>query len=179
MASTRSVNRKLGLLLCCLAALGFGCDDDTAADHDADHDHTSSSGSASTAAGSGGSAGASGEHDHAGAHDTQIGPLTGATCPSAGSTLTYENFAKQFFSDYCLGCHSEKLSSAARNGAPADHNFDTYADVDLIRKHIDQMAGSGPSSTNTKMPPMNAPKKPTMEERQKLSEWIACGDPQK
>jgi len=174
MASTRNVNRKLGLALLCVVTMGFGCDDDSAADHDAahgDHDHTGSSGSASSAAGAGG------EHEHDAT--TMVGPLTGAKCPSTGSTLTYENFAKQFFSDYCLSCHSEKVSGAARNGAPADHNFDTFADIDLLHMHIDQLAGSGASATNTKMPPMAAAKKPSLEERQKLSEWIACGNPEK
>ena len=163
MASTRSVNRKLGLLLACLVTTGFGCDDDQAADHDAEHGDQQHA-----AAGTGGEP----DHDHA----RMAGPLTGATCPTSGSSLTYNNFAQKFFSDYCLSCHSEKLSGTARNGAPADHNFDKYPYVDLLVEHIDQMAGSGPSRTNLTMPPDAAAKKPTVEERQKLSEWIACGN---
>jgi uncharacterized membrane protein len=164
------------MVVLCLAALGLGCDDDSAADHEDEHgahDHSAAAGNASTAAGAGS------EHSHEHSPNAMVGPLTGAKCPEAGSTLTYDNFAKQFFTSYCVSCHGEKVTGAARMGAPADHNFDTYADVDLMRMHIDQLAGSGPSSTNTKMPPMAAAKKPTLEERQKLSEWIACGDPEK
>ena len=166
MALTCSVNRKLGLVLTCLAAMSFGCDDDNAADHDDEH-------------GAHGGAGADAEHAHGGDSEKPVGPLTGAKCPSSGSTLTYDNFAKKFFSDYCLTCHSEKVTGDARMKAPADHNFDTFADIDLLHNHIDQMAGSGPDHTNVTMPPAAATKKPTMEERQKLSEWIACGNPEK
>ena len=173
MASISSINRKLGLVLACLAAVGFGCDDDHAADHDDEPDAHSHAGTTGSTAGTGG------EHSHDGAHAQAVGPLTGAKCPSSGSTLTYENFARKFVADYCLSCHGEELTGAARHKAPEDHNFDTYADVDLMRNHIDQKAGSGPDHTNTAMPPVDAAKKPTMEERQKLSEWIACGDPEK
>lgn len=138
--------------------IAMGCDDDKAADNGTAHDDDH------------GTAGASG-HDED--HDQQmVGPLTGATCPS-NSTLTYDNFGMKFFSDYCLRCHSEKVTGAARMMAPADHNFDTLAEIDLLSMHIDEMAGSGPSATNMTMPPSDP--KPTMEERQKLSEWIACG----
>jgi cytochrome c5 len=166
----RTVSWNVGVLSCALAyasLTAYGCDDDKKADadtghdaaHDADHDANSDEADGST------------PHDHA----LPVGPVTGATCP-AGSTVTYDNFAKDFFTNYCLSCHSTKLMGAARNGAPADHNFDTLAAVDLLSAHIDEYAGSGPSSTNTHMPPMGS-KAPSMAERQKLSEWIACGVP--
>ena len=122
----------------------------------------------------GGSHGSAGSGDHDEGHDKSVGPDTGATCPS-NSTLTYANFGKKFMTDYCLRCHSEKVTGSARNRAPADHNFDTLADVDLMAHHIDQKAGSGPKATNTAMPPSDP--KPTAEERKKLSEWIACDLP--
>jgi uncharacterized membrane protein len=59
--------------------------------------------------------------------------------------------------------------------APADHNFDTLAEIALLAPHIDQYAGSGPDATNTTMP--KSGDKPTKEERQKLSEWLACDAP--
>ena len=148
--------------------MAAACDDakTPAAPHDDDHD---------------GTAGA-GDHDHDGAaggepehsHDASVlvGPVTGATCPQ-GSTLTYANFGKKFFSDYCLRCHSESVKGDARMMAPADHNFDQLSQIDLLSPHIDEKAGSGPSATNVMMPPSDP--KPTIEERQKLSEWIACG----
>lgn len=106
-----------------------------------------------------------------------MGPPTGTTCPSDGTTLTYENFGKQFATDYCVGCHSSKLTTkAARNGATEGHDFDTLAGIDLVKEHIDPLAGSGPKSTNEMMPPpASSGKKPTEEEREKLAVWLACG----
>lgn len=164
MASKQGIARKLGWLLACVCIAGAGCDDDKAADdahshgedghsHDDEHSH-----------------GAAGSDGHA--HDRVIGDMTGATCPDGGGTLTYENFGKKFMEDYCLTCHS--VDSKDRKMAPADHNFDTLGDVDIMRAHIDQYAGSGPDATNTMMPPAGNPA-PSEAERKKLSEWLACG----
>jgi uncharacterized membrane protein len=111
------------------------------------------------------------DHDHDG---TAIGPESGATCPD-NSTLSYDNFGKDFMSKYCLRCHSTKVTGAARMMAPADHNFDTLAEIALLAEHIDQYAAAGPASTNVKMP-KNDPK-PSMDDRMKLGEWLACGAP--
>jgi hypothetical protein len=169
MASTHSIARQLGLLLACLALAGAGCDDDSEADgghsHDGENAHDDGHGAA---AGSGGE-----QHSHD--HDKVIGPLTGAVCPSEKTTLTYENFGKKFFQDYCLGCHS--VNSKDRHDAPSDHNFDALVDIEALAAHIDQYAGSGPTETNTKMPPTDP--KPSSEERKQLSEWLACGAPEK
>jgi hypothetical protein len=152
--------------------IAAGCDDDKAADNPAAHDDDHGSAGSSDHDDHSDEAAAGGEAPHTHDASTMVGPLTGATCPT-GSTLTYDNFAKAFFSNYCLRCHSEKVTGAARMDAPSDHNFDTLAEIDLLSMHIDEMAGSGPSATNTTMPPSDP--KPTMEERQKLSEWIVCG----
>jgi len=116
-----------------------------------------------------------GEHDEPHDHGKAVGPASGADCPDGGGTLTYENFGKQFFADYCLSCHSSKVKAAARMGAPADHNFDTLAEIELLIDHVDQKAAKGPASTNLSMPPSG--KRPTDEERAKLGEWLACGVP--
>jgi hypothetical protein len=151
----------------------MGCDDDNAADKsDEEHaaEHAANGGHDNT-----GAAGADSDHEHE--HDVSkpIGPLTGTKCDDPSkSTLTYDNFGKQFFQDYCLGCHSEKVKGDDRHDAPADHNFDELADIELLAPHIDQYAGSGPDHTNTIMPPAGA-KAPTKEEREKLSEWLTCG----
>jgi len=105
-------------------------------------------------------------------HGDPVGPPSGAMCPES-STLTYENFGEKFFADYCLRCHSSSVSGNAREGAPADHNFDTYDEIELMADHIDQTTAFGPDSENDKMP-FNG-KKPTDEERRKLGEWLACG----
>ena len=158
MPSTRRVNRQLGYLFACGLATLTGLTAISACNDDDDADA---------------------EHGNHGGHDDDhssavLGPNTGATCPS-GSTLSYENFGKQFMQDYCLSCHSMSVTGDARNGAPADHNFDSLASIALLKGHIDQLAGSGPDATNEMMPPAGAPKKPSMEEREKLSEWLACG----
>jgi uncharacterized membrane protein len=118
-----------------------------------------------------------GDHgDEDGGHDDEhskpVGPPSMATCPD-DSTLTYDNFAKGFFSEYCLSCHSKNVKGAARMGAPADHNFDSLAAIELLQDHIDQMAAAGDKQTNVTMPKSNP--KPTLAERKKLGEWIACG----
>lgn len=120
-----------------------------------------------------------GDHSHGEPddhHGEPVGPPSGAVCPTGGGTLTYENFGKQFFADYCLSCHSSKVKGAARMSAPDDHNFDTLAEIDLLIDHVDQKAAKGPSSTNLSMPPSG--KRPTEEERAKLGEWLACGVPE-
>jgi hypothetical protein len=175
MASTQSIARKLGWLLVCLATAGAGCDDDKAADKQSEEEHASEH-EANGGHDNTGAAGGDSEHDAE--HDTSkiIGPLTGATCPDPDkSTLTYDNFGKKFFQDYCLGCHSSSVKGADRHDAPADHNFDALEDIEILAPHIDQYAGSGPDHTNEIMPPANAEPRPTKEERAKLSEWLACG----
>lgn len=103
-----------------------------------------------------------------------IGP-TGVICPK-GSTLTAENFGGGFMRQYCTRCHSSALSAASRHEAPVGLDFDTSEGV---RKHlvsIDAMAGSSTTRTRTEMPPDDGPA-PTLDERKKLSEWLACGAP--
>lgn len=115
------------------------------------------------------------EHEH-GDHDhtEPVGKPSGAECPD-GSTLTYENFGQKFMSDHCLRCHSSSVKDADRKGAPADHNFDSLAEIQLFSDHIDQKAAAGPNSTNVSMPPSDP--KPSMEQREQLGEWLACGAP--
>ena len=110
----------------------------------------------------------------AGCGESVFGEPTEATCPQ-GSTLTWTNFGQKFMSDYCTRCHDSKLKGSARQGAPSFHDFDTQSGVLVVREHIDETTASGPAGTNDSMPP-DGPK-PTLEERQKLGEWLACGVP--
>jgi len=109
------------------------------------------------------------------ANESVLGPSTGATCPPA-SPITYANFGAKFMTDYCTRCHSSTLSGSARMGAPLYHDFDTQLGIQQVANHVDQTAGSGPNATNDSMPYDDGPS-PTLEERQKLAEWIACGAP--
>jgi cytochrome c5 len=155
-------SNMLACLFVGLSLSSLSCDDDKSADsgHDAaDHDDHDADG------------GDEPDHDH---DSEMVGPVTGAVCPSGGSTLTYDNFGKQFFANYCQHCHASTVKGAARMGAPADHVFDTVDEISLLAPHIDEYAGSGPASTNTHMPPAGN-MAPSVADRQKLSEWIACG----
>jgi hypothetical protein len=105
--------------------------------------------------------------------DSVFGPPTESTCPPQGSTLTYENFAKPFMEHYCTECHSTAVKDEARQGAPSFHDFDSLFGIKVVAAHIDETTASGPAATNTGMPP-DGPS-PSLEERQQLGEWIACG----
>jgi hypothetical protein len=104
-----------------------------------------------------------------------FGPPTESVCPPT-STLTYTNFGMTFMESYCTKCHASDKMGEARMGAPAFHDFDTLEGIKAVSNHVDEVAASGPAATNLGMP-QNTPK-PTLEERQKLGEWIACGMPQ-
>lgn len=102
------------------------------------------------------------------------GIATDSVCP-AGSKLTYESWASDFFASYCTRCHSKTREGDARNGAPDGYNWD---DVNSVRAHqsqIDLMAAASVEVVNHEMPPSD-PRPPTSE-RQKLGEWLACGAP--
>jgi uncharacterized membrane protein len=76
---------------------------------------------------------------------------------------------------FCTRCHATALVGAARQGAPSFHDFDTLFGIKVVADHIDETTASGPAATNTSMPP-DSPK-PSLEARQQLGEWIACGMP--
>lgn len=103
-----------------------------------------------------------------------MGTPTGAECPP-GQTLTYESFGSSFFASYCIRCHSEQVTGAARMAAPPDHNFDTLELIRRQAKAIDTSAGAGPAAQNRRMPPSGAA--PGDAERTSLAEWLACGAP--
>jgi hypothetical protein len=103
------------------------------------------------------------------------GQATGSMCPE-DSMPTYASFGSDFMQRYCTRCHAASLRSSARQGAPSDHNFDTLEGLRATdAAHIDEHAAAGPGSVNTAMPP-SLPR-PTMDERRKLGEWLACGMP--
>lgn len=103
------------------------------------------------------------------------GGPTGAVCPT-GSPYTYANFAKAFFSNYCIRCHGSDVVGSARNGAPPERNFDTYTGVLTTEASLmDSVAAAGPNGINTFMP-RSAPR-PTDMERYHFGEWLACHRP--
>lgn len=108
------------------------------------------------------------EHHHGGSP-------TGATCPTS-SELTAQNFGTAFIQTYCVSCHGKAVTGTARAGATVGVDFDTLDDVRRQRALIDTHAVVGPNASNTEMPPASRPQ-PTLEEREKLGQWLACGAP--
>ncbi|MFO0587709.1 MAG: c-type cytochrome [Polyangiaceae bacterium] len=87
-------------------------------------------------------------------------------CPSKGTTLTYENFGKKFFADYCTSCHASGSGNPAAISAGV---YETQAQIQAAAEEIYGEAGD----TNTGMP--QGAIKPTDAERQQLGEWLSCG----
>jgi len=74
------------------------------------------------------------------------GVPTESVCPTT-QTLTYDNFGQAFFDGYCQRCHASTVTGAARMQAPADHVFDTVADIRVLATHIDDHAAAGPRAS--------------------------------
>lgn len=90
------------------------------------------------------------------------GNATGATCDSS---LTYANFGQAFFQSNCLSCHNGREKPT----------LSTVAAIRSNKSAIDMQAGSGPNGTNTAMPEGNDI---GVDQRKKLSAWLACGAPE-
>ncbi|MBK8691786.1 MAG: hypothetical protein IPN17_05635 [Deltaproteobacteria bacterium] len=82
---------------------------------------------------------------------------SGATCPTS-STLTYDNFGRQFFATYCDRCH-------AAGTRPA---LNTLALIQANSTAIDSWPRRPPSP---RCPRVAHPPRPTRQ----LGEWLACG----
>ena len=103
-----------------------------------------------------------------------FGPPTESVCAEP-QTLTWENFGQKFMTDYCTRCHHSELVGKDRQGAPSFHDFDSVFGVRAVREHVDETTASGPAATNDSMPPDRPA--PSLEERRKLGEWLACDAP--
>ena len=95
--------------------------------------------------------------------------LDEATCPPAGTKLTYANFGQAFFGGNCNSCHSAETKN--RKGAPENYVFATRAGIIANKDRIFTESAGG----NDSMPP--GPDDPAREERDKLAEWLVCGAP--
>lgn len=85
-------------------------------------------------------------------------------CPPGGTTLTYDNFGKQFFAGYCVTCH----------GGPNGYSSRSFTDVATIRAQAADIFRNA-ARDNTTMPP--GPDDPPKDQRYMLGEWLACGAP--
>ncbi|HEX7664594.1 MAG TPA: hypothetical protein VF407_08790 [Polyangiaceae bacterium] len=114
--------------------------------------------------------------------------LDGHTCPSGATTtsstttddggapvatdpnaITYDNFARGFFDQWCQSCHAANVTD--RNGAPDDIFFDTRDDIWRLRTQVYAQA----AGANASMP--IGPHGPTDADREKLADWLSCGAP--
>lgn len=85
-------------------------------------------------------------------------------CPPGGTSLTYDNFGKQFMNDYCVSCH----------GGPNGYSSRAFTTVESIRVSRDRIFVNA-AADNTFMPP--GPDDPPKSERDKLADWLSCGAP--
>ena len=112
-------------------------------------------------------------------------PLTTANgCPSLVEPVarrgddiggdTFQSFARPFFAQWCLRCHSSaRTTPAARNGAPEGFNWDVESSVRANLDRIRLQVGV----YNT-MPLLDGiDPLPTCDERRRLIRWIDAGAP--
>ena len=100
-----------------------------------------------------------------------LGTPTGSVCPT-DAPPTYDGFAKPFMAAYCTRCHASTLAPDQRHGAPSFHDFDTEYGIKGVADHVDLTAAAGPDAINTRMPPDDP--RPTVDERRRLGEYLAC-----
>ena len=91
------------------------------------------------------------------------GTDTGVSCPP-GSTLTYANFGKAFMQQNCTSCH----------GGREEPSLTTVESIRSFASDIDEQAGASTTITNTRMPERGSV---SVDDRRKLSQWLACGAP--
>jgi hypothetical protein len=94
-----------------------------------------------------------GSNDSADATDPTDAALDGDGAIGCDPSLTYANFGKAFLDTYCFRCHGFDQQSAQTSGS----------------------AIVGAAGTGTFMPPVDP--RPSDQERQQLTAWIACGAP--
>jgi len=78
----------------------------------------------------------------------------------------------QAFQVVCTTCHSSTKTGGARNGAPAEINFDQYASA---KDHAEQAAIEVNVSA---MPPESSGLTLTAVQKSTLFDWAMCGAPQ-
>ena len=73
----------------------------------------------------------------------------GVECNTPAS-VTYEGHIQSFLTSFCTRCHSSSLSGTARNGAPDNRDYDTFAGIKEVAELANvriQRGGMPPSGT--------------------------------
>ncbi len=105
-------------------------------------------------------------------------------CPPGGTTLTWDNFARQFFVTWCHGCHNLEDPSA---GVPEGVVFDTEAFVWTRAADILDRVVNAAQATAPEMPPPEWAYSTEMNVRElaiakeldigRVKEWLMCAEP--
>lgn len=90
--------------------------------------------------------------------------------PCAGSP-TYTNDIRPIVEARCLSCHSSALAGAARNGAPAGLDFDSFDSTEP------NLATFADAITSGREPPPESGLATTEAERDVVQAWRACSYP--
>jgi hypothetical protein len=119
-----------------------------------------------------------------GPSDPPIGDLTANGCPVLLDPIArrgddiggdnYQTFARPFFQQWCVRCHSVTLTTPeARTGAPEGFNWDVESSV---RANLDRMRLQV-GVYNTMPLIMDGIPRPNCDERRRLIRWIDAGAP--
>jgi uncharacterized membrane protein len=95
--------------------------------------------------------------------------LPSVDCKSGAAVPT---FAQVDAFTTCKACHSSTLSGANRKEAPADINFDTYADA---KAHAEKAASEVSGGA---MPPADSKLTVSQSAKDTLYRWALCGTPE-
>ena len=105
-------------------------------------------------------------------------------CPDAGTTLTWDNFARGFFEEWCNNCHNPTDPGP---GVPDDVEFQEESEVWALKDDILYRVVNSPQATAPPMPPEGDGYALDMDTREraiqkgldiaKIEEWLNCGTP--
>jgi mono/diheme cytochrome c family protein len=117
--------------------------------------------------------------DHNGSYSAADKALIAAWVDAGGplgATAThYTDVKAQLFSTNCMGCHSSTLTGGARNGAPTDVNWDTFAAATGWRTNNKQVSKRGNVRVQAgTMPPGGGL---SAAQQQLMQKWIDSGWP--
>ena len=75
--------------------------------------------------------------------------------PDGTGLITYTSHIKTILDQYCVRCHSTQKQGDARNGAPIDHNYDTYIEAKASGIHGNERIQAGSMPPEGPMPDDN------------------------
>lgn len=90
--------------------------------------------------------------------------------PLACDDVAWATHAQPFVEGWCLDCHHSARVGAERNGAPSGVDFDDPGQVVALAGGMAAMA----TGESPRMPPAGGP---SLAERVRFADWVACGAP--